>query len=358
LQRPAESAPAKRKSRMEEISQDRRNVRGDIVFVFALALACYIVWLVRDVLVLLYVSALFAVVFAPIVHSVSKVRVGRWQPFKGIAILVLPVVVVGVLVAFGFLALPPVVRDLQEFSKEMPARAPILLEKLNHIPFADHIDYNDLESRIQGFASGAASYLLVSIKDWAGGLFNVIMGFILTIYFILEGDHAYRWFLSFFPPKSRGRLDLTLQRAEVRMGKWLLGQGSLMLILGLTSTIVYLALHVRYAYALGALTGLLNIIPIIGAAVCIALALLVAAIDSWGRVIGVAIFYGIYLQVENSFLVPRIMKSRVGLPGLAILVALLIGSAVAGVVGAMVSVPTAVLVAELVDEYLVNKSAV
>ncbi|MGA8670768.1 MAG: AI-2E family transporter, partial [Terracidiphilus sp.] len=130
------------------------------------------------------------------------------------------------------------------------------------------------------------------------------------------------------------------------------------LILGLTSTIVYLFLHVRYAYALGALTGLLNAIPIIGAAVCIALTLLVAAIDSWGRVIGVAIFYGIYLQVENSFLVPRIMKSRVGLPGLAILVALLIGSAVAGVVGALVSVPTAVLVTELVDEYLVNKSPV
>jgi predicted PurR-regulated permease PerM len=92
--------------------------------------------------------------------------------------------------------------------------------------------------------------------------------------------------------------------------------------------------------------------------VCIALTLLVAAIDSWGRVIGVAIFYAIYLQVENSFLVPRIMKSRVGLPGLAILVALLIGSAVAGVVGALVSVPTAVLVAELVNEYLVNKNSV
>jgi predicted PurR-regulated permease PerM len=140
------------------------------------------------------------------------------------------------------------------------------------------------------------------------------------------------------------------------MGKWLLGQGSLILILGLTSTIVYLFLHVRYAYALGALTGLLNVIPILGAAVCIALAMLVAAIDSWGRVIGVVIFYAVYLQVENSFLVPRIMRSRVGLPGLAILAALLIGSSVAGVIGAMVSVPTAVLVAELVDEYLVNKS--
>ncbi len=139
------------------------------------------------------------------------------------------------------------------------------------------------------------------------------------------------------------------------MGKWLIGQGSLMLILGLTSTVVYMSLHIRYAYALGVLTGLLNIIPVLGAAVCIVLALMVAAVDSWGRVLGVAVFYFIYLQVENSFLTPRIMKSSVDLPGLAIIAALLLGSELQGVVGAMVSVPTAVLVAVLLDEYLVNR---
>jgi len=341
---------------MNETTPRGHSRRSDIVFVFALALACYVAWLIRDVLVLLYVSALFAVVFAPIVRSVSKLRIGHWQPFKGIAVLVLPLAIVAVLVAFGFSAFPPVIHDLQEFSREMPSRAPVILDKLKSIPFADHIDPNEISTRLQDFVGSAATQLLVSIKDWAGKLFSVIMGFILTIYFILEGDHAYCWFLSFFRPENRARLDRTLQRAEVRMGRWLIGQGSLMLILGLTSTIVYLALHIRYAYALGALTGLLNVIPLIGAAVSIALALLVAAVDSWQRALGVAVFYAIYLQVENSFLVPRIMKSRVGLPGLAILVALLLGSAVAGVIGAMVSVPTAVLVTELIDEYLVNKN--
>jgi predicted PurR-regulated permease PerM len=141
------------------------------------------------------------------------------------------------------------------------------------------------------------------------------------------------------------------------MGKWLLGQGSLMLILGVTSTIVYLSFHVRYAYALGVLTGLLNIVPVLGAALSIAIALLVAAIDSWGGVVGIAIFYVIYLQLENSYLIPRIMTRTVNLPGLAILVALVLGSALEGVVGAMVSVPTAVLVSVLLDEYAVNKGA-
>ncbi|HTB97181.1 MAG TPA: AI-2E family transporter [Terracidiphilus sp.] len=332
-----------------------KSYRKEIVFAFALAFACYLAWLLRDVLVLIYVSGLFGVVLRPVVASVGRVRIRNWRPFKGIAILVLLLAVAGVLVSFAFLALPPMVRDLQEFSKEMPNRAPVLIDRLKHVPFADQIDMDDIQAKVQDFAGNAATYVLLSIKSWAGKVFTVITGIILTIYFILEGGNAYAWFLSMVPLDSRSRLDATLQRAEVRMGRWLLGQGSLMLILGLASTIVYLALGVRYAYALGALTGLLNIIPIFGAAVSIALALLVSAIDSWGRVLGVAIFYLVYLQVENSYLVPRIMRSRVGLPGLAILVALLLGSALAGVVGAMVSVPTAVLVAELIDEYLVKK---
>jgi predicted PurR-regulated permease PerM len=247
---------------------------------------------------------------------------------------------------------------MQGFAREMPTRLPVLIEKLKAIPLAQHLDTADISARLQDFVSQAATSLLYSLSNWAGKLFDFIMGFILTIYFILEGDLVYRWFLSFFPLDSRERLDHTLRRVEIRMGKWLLGQGSLMLILGVASTIVYLSLHVRYAYALGVLTGLLNIIPVLGAAVCIALALLVAAIDSWGRVLGIAIFYVIYLQVENSYLIPRIMKKRVGLPGVAILVALVIGSALGGILGAMISVPTAVLVAVLLDEYAVHKDAV
>src|ERR1035437_5548795 len=325
-----------------------RDYRSGIVFAFTLALACYLAWLVRDVLVLLYVSVLFAVALVPIVRSTSRFRIGRWRPFKGAAIFYLLLAVVVAIAAFGFLALPPVIADLQEFGQEMPARLPSILQRLQSFPLAQHLDTADVSSRLQNFASNAATYLLLSIKDWAGTVFEAIMGFVLTVYFILEGADAYQWFLSLFPLDQRERLDVTLRRAEVRMGRWLVGQGSLMLILGVSSTIVYLSLHIRYAYALGVLTGLLNIIPIVGAAVCIGLALLVAAIDSWGRVLGVAIFYVIYLQVENSYLTPRIMKSRV---------ALLLGSAFAGAVGALVSVPTAVLVAELLDEYVVHKDA-
>jgi predicted PurR-regulated permease PerM len=332
-----------------------RTLRSDIVFVFALGFACVLAWMLRDVLLLLYVSALFAVVLTPVVRFTAELKVGRYRPFKKIAVLALMLTLLALLLIFGFTALPPVIRDLEQASKEAPARLPQILAKLQKIPLVDRLNATELSAKVEDLGSTAAGQLVLSIKNWAGGLFTLAMGVILTVYFISEGEDAYRWFLSFFPAEGRDRLDKALRRAEIRMGKWLLGQGSLMLILGVISTIVFASLHVRYAYALGVLTGLLNLIPVLGAAISISIALLVAAIDSWTAVICILVFYLLYLQLENSYLVPRIMKSSVDLPGLAILVALLLGSALEGIVGAMVSVPTAVLVAVLLDEYLVQR---
>ncbi len=340
---------------MNDSSATPRNFRKDILFAFALAFAGLLLWVLRSALVLLYVSALFAVILMPVVHAISGHRIGRWRFRKRSAIFIMFLCAAGALTAFGFLAIPPVVHDLQQLSTQPTKSAPALMKRIEDIRFLSRLDGGDLSNRLQTWASAAAAHLLVYLKDLAGKLFDFAAGLVLTIYFILEGNKAYHWFLSLIPPRRRDRLDETLRRAGDRMGKWLLGQASLMLILGVCSTIVYVALRVRYAYALGFLTGLLNIIPVLGAAITIILVLAIAAIDSWGRVLGVAIFYIVYIQIENSFLTPRIMQSRVDLPGLAVLVALMLGFALAGVLGALVSVPTAVLVAVLIDEYLVWK---
>jgi predicted PurR-regulated permease PerM len=342
---------------MNQSAQGKQNVHGHIVFFFAVALALYVAWLIRGMLALLYISALFAVVLSPVVRATSRIHIGRWKPFHGsTAILILLLAVAGAFAVFGFFALPPVINDLQSLAAELPTRLPAILDKIKEVPYADRIDAGDVISWIQRWMSGGATYLLTSFRAWAGVLVEVLAGFVLTLYFILEGDGAYRWFLSFVPTAPRHRLDATLRRAAGRMEKWLIGQLSLMLILGTLSTIVYLLLGVRYAYVLGVLTGLLNLIPVLGAAVSLLLAMLVAAIDSWGRVLGVAIFFVVYLQIENSWLTPRIMHSRVQLPALAIFLSLLLGSAIGGIAGAMVAIPTAVLVSVLVEEYLVKKN--
>jgi predicted PurR-regulated permease PerM len=129
-----------------------------------------------------------------------------------------------------------------------------------------------------------------------------------------------------------------------------------MLTLGVTSTIVFLIFHIRYAVLLGVLMGLFNIIPVAGGIITMGLVCIVAALDSWTKLFEVVAFYLIYLNLENALLTPRIMKSSVDLMGLTVLVALLVGTALAGIVGALVAVPTAALVVVLLDEYAVKRT--
>ena len=335
----------------DSTTQQPRSHRGDIVFAFALAIGLYLAFRVRDVLILLYVSALFAVVLTPVVRSISRLRIGKWSPGHGLSMLIL---FLGVALAAGLFigfALPPALHDLSNVVRDLPERLPQLLARVKRLPLASRINIDQLNAKLQGEISGVASGIFGYLSDWASGFVRIITGIVLTIYFMIEGDVAYQWALSFFPEPQRDRLNRTLLIADTRMGKWLVGQASLMLILGLTSTIVFALMHIRYAYALGVLMGVFNIIPVIGALISMSLVILAAATESWQKVVGVCIFYAIYVNVENSYLTPKIMKSSVDLAGLAVVVALLLGSEFEGVLGAMVAVPTAVLIAVLLQEY-------
>ena len=148
--------------------------------------------------------------------------------------------------------------------------------------------------------------------------------------------------------------ELSFAQAERRVSKWFLGQTLLMLILGLASTLVFGLLHVRYFILLGVLMGLMNCIPIAGGVITILLVGLVAALDSWTKMAAVFLFYLIYVNIENAYLTPRIMRQSVNLMGLTVLIALIAGTELAGIVGALVAVPTAALLAVLIDEYFVQ----
>lgn len=332
--------------------------RSTVLFAFAVGIGLYLAWLLHDVLLVIYVSALFAVVLMPVVRAIMLLHIGRWHPGRGVAILILLVATTGVLTLFFIVGLSPAFRDLREFIKELPQRGPEFFARLQKLPVLRDIDLDALQEKVQDMTANMATYVVRFATNWAGTLARILAGIVLTVYFIIEGDEAYAWFLSLFPVNLRLRLDKTLVRASGRMGRWLLGQGSLMLILGASSTLVFALLHVRYAYALGIIMGLFNIVPVAGAVVSVSVVVLIAALDSWGRVAGVLIFYFTYVQIENTWLVPRIMRTQVDLAGLTILIALLIGSSLAGIIGAMVAVPTAVLVAVLIEEYAVHDEAI
>ena len=101
--------------------------------------------------------------------------------------------------------------------------------------------------------------------------------------------------------------------------------------------------------------GLFNIIPIAGGVVTIVMVAIVAALDSWAKMAGVLIFYAVYVNLENAVLTSENYEVVRRPERLTVLIALLLGTALAGIVGALVAVPTAALVSVLMDEYAVQR---
>src|SRR4029077_19448624 len=313
--------------------------------------ALWVAYTVRDVLMLIYVSALFAVVLSPAIGVIQKMRIAGWRAGRGFAIifLILMLALAGTL--FAVFALPPVYRDGRNFSADWPRHLAELTEGIKHLPFAAKIDPAGLQKYAGEIAGGAGGLFL----NVAGGIFGLFTAVILTAYFIIDGDRTFQWAVSMFPLDQQERLASTLMRAKARMRNWLIGQAMLMLSLGLSSLVVYWALGLKYFYLLAMFAGIANIVPIAGPISAVILASGVAVLDSPQKLVGVIIFFAIYFQIESVFLSPRIMKHTLHLSPLAVIIALSLGGALAGVVGALVSVPTAALVMVLADEYLVKR---
>lgn len=332
------------------------SARSNILFAFFVAVVLYAAWQVRSALLLIYVSALFAVILSPIIDYIRKIRIGKWRPGRGAAIIIFFLGLVIIIGLFFTLAVPPIVRDIKQFSQEWPQRVQALSEKVHHLPYADKLNIDPDSVRehmtaIVGTFLGGAAGVLTGVASGVGKFFTFL---ILLAYFILDGERTVHWGVSLFPNAHQARLAATLERARDRISRWLLGQLMLMTILGVGCLIVFGLMHLRYFYVLAVIAGLANFVPMIGPIVTVILASAIAAIDSFAKVLGVIIFYAVYQQTESAFLTPRIMKSTVDLPGSAVLVALAIGGEVAGLVGALVAVPTAALAAVLIDEYLVK----
>lgn len=331
-----------------------KNHRSDILFFFGVLIALWLAYTVRDVLMLIYVSALFAVVLSPAIGLIQKMRIKSWHPGRGVAIVFLILVLLLAGTMFMVFAVPPIYSDARQFSADWPTRMAALSDELKHLPLGNKIDPAELQKYAAEIVGGAGGLFL----NLAGGIFGIFTAIILTAYFVIDGERTLQWVISLLPAHHQSRLSATLLRANKRMRNWLMGQSIMMACMGLTSLAAYYVLGLRYFYILAMFAGVADIVPIAGPISALIIAGTVAAMDSPQKVLGVIIFHAVYAQFEAAYLSPRIMRSTLKLSPLAVIIALALGGSLAGVLGALVSIPTAALVVVLADEYLVkNKSA-
>jgi predicted PurR-regulated permease PerM len=322
------------------------------------ALAVVLLWaayLVRDVLLLVYMSGLLAVGFSPIVRLIERQRflpIGTQRFPRWLAILVLYLFIIGVFVGMGFLVVPPIVHQAQQLWSALPdmfdrAQAFLVAKGLLSQP----LTMQEAVARAPVSKGGdAVNTVFGAIAGVVGGLFGFLTILILTFYLLVEADKLRASLLRLFPPAHRARVDAVSRDITLKVSAWLGGQLLLGAIIGSTSALGLWLLGVPFFYVLALISGVGELIPVVGPILSAIPAIAVASSISLKTVLLVIVFFVVQQQFENHVLVPKVMARQVGLSAVTVIVSLLIGGKLLGIVGAVLAVPTAAILQVLYSE--------
>jgi predicted PurR-regulated permease PerM len=178
---------------------------------------------------------------------------------------------------------------------------------------------------------------------------SVITLLAIVYFWLVEHARLQRYALAFLPEERRSGARDAWNEIEYRLGRWVRGQLLLMSIIGLATGTAYFLLGVPSAVLLGLIAAVAEAIPMVGPIIGAVPALVVAAMVSPQLTLLVAIVYVVVHVVEGNVLVPLVMRNTIGLSPFMVIISLLVGGAVAGLVGAFVAVPVAAALEVLLE---------
>jgi predicted PurR-regulated permease PerM len=330
---------------------------GLVGLVLTVALS-WMLFLVRDALLLIYVSALVAIGLSPVVAAIEQRRSPSRRVPRWLAILTIYLLIIAALVAVGMLIIPPLIAQARDFW----AMLPNLLHQgqqwlIDRGLLSRELTVREAVQQSSVDGSDAVGTVLGALTGFVGGIFGVMTLLILTFYMLVNGENIVRTFVRLFPRSERPRVEDACIRVTTKVSAWLGGQLVLGGVIAVSAAIGLWLLGVPYFYVLALIAGVGEMIPVVGPMLSAIPAVAVAFSVSPPVALAVLIFFIAQQQFENHVLVPKIMERQVGVSAVVVIIALLIGGSLLGIVGAILAVPTAAILLVLFEEIFPEASS-
>ncbi len=316
----------------------------------------FLVYYLQDVLVSLFTAVILMSAIAPLVTILKD----KFKISTRFAITVAYLCTVSILITLLYLVIPPLLSQLATFLSDLPKYTRAVISSLGLTSNDTQIDivrdnvlsyFNEQTGR---FAEGAFN---ATINLFSGFLDAISIG-VFTFYLLLEKEAVQGSVLRFIPwlsRKQKKEFTVLLNEIQLRLGHWARGQLLLCFLVGLITYIGLVLLQVQFALPLAVIAGILEIVPIIGPIISAVPAIIVTLAVEPGKSLFVIALYLLVQQLENSFIVPAVMKKAIGLSPIITLLALMVGQKLMGTTGALLSLPASCVVFVVLDYYSKKK---
>lgn len=317
-----------------------------IIKIFLILLGFWFLYLIRDVILILFVAILLASILEPPVAWLHKKKIPR-----PLGVLMIYIVLLAILVFVTLSLIPPLTEQIRQLATVIPIYTQQLLSLFQISPDALLNLQNSLQNLAGSLARGATTNVLGTAFSFFGGFVSAVIVLVVTFYMVVQEDAIRRIIRSIIPGHYQPYLTQLFSRMQEKVGHWLRG----MLILALfVAALVYIGLtvlQVPYALVLAVLAGLFEFVPYVGPIAAAIPTVLIGLAQSPLTALLVVVMYVLIQQLENHVLVPKIMARAVGLNPIVVIVAIMIGIKIGGVIGALVSVPVVAALSVLVKDF-------
>jgi len=315
-------------------------------------------YVLKDVLIIFLFGLVIASAISPFANWLDQRRFPRlW------GVLLLFLIVIGLIALIASLVIPSLSADVDQLVTTLPAVFEKVSTSLENVQQGAPA-YLDFVSEIQNILSSLSSYLQQSSQSAVGlvvsifgGVISFIAVLVISFYLSVTKKGLDSFFESVVPEKYEAYIKDLWKRSERKVGLWLQGQLLLALIVGLVVYVGLSLMGIKFALMLGLLAFAFEIVPVVGPVLAAIPAVILAFLQGPTTGLWVVVFYVAVQQLENHILVPIVMGKTVGLNPVVVIMALLIGSQLAGIAGMILSIPVATIIVEVIDDMAKKKES-
>lgn len=308
----------------------------------------YILFSVREILVLFVFALTISILFNPAINFFQKRRLPRVG-----AIILIYVGIFGILSLLIYLVVPLFIAEIKTFLGFFPQYFEKISPLLRGLGFQA---FENIESflRILGDTlEKMAENIFNVLFTIFGGVFTTIFVVITAIFLSLEEKTIEKTLFLLFPKRYEAQVLDVWARCQKKVAGWFGARILACIFVGVASYIAFLLFNIEYPFTLALFAGVFNFIPYVGPLLTgVILFFIIFPTESLMKVILVLIAFTLIQQIENSILSPILMKKFVGLPPALVLVSLVVGGHLWGLLGAVLAIPLFGILFEFLKEFL------
>jgi predicted PurR-regulated permease PerM len=321
---------------------------SNLLLVVAIGLLLVLLWQLRSLLVTLMIAVAIAATLAPIINSAERLNIPRW-----LAVIIVYLVLLATLTGLGLLIGPTVAEQIERLIRKLPSYLEALRPLLDNIALRFGMakpDHPNLISQLfdpqslTAWIIRSSQQLLIRsygvTRGIIGGVFSILLALLLSGYMLSGADDLLKGIVRLFPYPWNERLAGQIKPVRQKMGGYIQGRILVSIILGIAITIGlrFLGLS-ELALGLGVIAGFTNLIPFFGPVLGSIPALIVAIAQGGWTFLWVLLLFVVIQNVETYVLDPLLVGSSVGVHPLYQLLAVLGGTQVLGIIGALIVPP-------------------